>query len=212
MTNKDAVDLDKITGKNLITGQTVTLDKYFNKLKQRITNSQSTNSKKQLNSFVHKINNDKKNLNSSSNKKVVVGTTKEGKKIYGQILQIFQGEKNELKNEEKQPQIAVKKFTLTKENFDDIIRKTLSGLMELESIQRKLESTNLEVKVVEKAFDSGTGGFNKNVSFVYGYMELVGDEDSGNKWKFIVHEDGNQDPNVMDDNTLSQGEQNRPFC
>lgn len=77
------VIFSKITGRNLITGQTVTLDKYMNRLQ------------KKTNPAVSKTN-QQENVDAIINKKLVLGRTSNGKRLIGKILKITKsGEKNE---------------------------------------------------------------------------------------------------------------------
>ncbi|KAF2897071.1 hypothetical protein ILUMI_09098 [Ignelater luminosus] len=103
------VDLDKITGRNLITGQTVTLDSYFDKLQRRLAAADVTNQcltyntkkRRRTNSFQESQSVNKKvNKNSTPNesfinKKIIVGKTSNGKRIVGKIVRVEVGGKKD---------------------------------------------------------------------------------------------------------------------
>lgn len=103
------IDLDKITGRNLITGQTVTLDSYFDKLQRRLAaadvnnqclsyNSKKrrrTNSYQESHSANKKVNKNNTPNDSFINKKIVVGKTSNGKRIVGKIVRVEVGGKKD---------------------------------------------------------------------------------------------------------------------
>ncbi|XP_031330341.1 putative zinc finger protein 286B [Photinus pyralis] len=168
------VDLKKITGRNLVTGQTVTLDRYFQKLQTQLSSEESAAD----------------DGGGLVNRKVTIGKTAGGKRIVGKILHFQSSEsvdKMTVKNEEDavQPLIVRKEQRiLTKENCDMNIVKTLAGLMDLESVRNKMRNKKLVVKIVDKIYGSQTNDFTKTVAYVYGHMAQVNDED----WTFDVHD------------------------
>ncbi|KAK4878742.1 hypothetical protein RN001_011248 [Aquatica leii] len=184
--NETALDLDKITGRNLITGQTVTLDSYFNKLQKRLYEDSESSVRKRKCSDNDEL----------LNKKVLIGKTANGKKIVGKILHVqtnktLENVKVETVDvgEVSQPQIIIKKHVVTRENFDSNVGKTLAGLMDLETVQHKLRDKNLVVKLVDKVYEFGTDNFSKTISYVYGHMELLEEGEAQQKWCFVLHND-----------------------
>ncbi|KAF5282856.1 hypothetical protein FQA39_LY17477 [Lamprigera yunnana] len=185
----DLLDFNKITGKNLITGQVVTLDGYFDKLQKRL----NTSSENALHSTRRKFS----KLSELINKKMTIRKMEGGKKIVGKILHVqtndnfkidtsAQPKRVESKDAKvaSRPQIIIKKQIVTRKNFDANVGKTLAGLMDLESVQHKLQNKNLIVKLIDKVYQFGTNQVNKTVSYVYGHMELM--QDSIPKWQFIL--------------------------
>lgn len=76
------IDLSSITGRNLLTGQKVTLNNYFGKLKK---NLKSFDKQKSIQDSITK----RKNLlNNLLNKKLRLGKTMNGKQLIGKIIQI----------------------------------------------------------------------------------------------------------------------------
>lgn len=82
------IDLEKITGRNLITGQTVTLDGYFEKLQKHIHTIDLTTPPSTCKGSREQ--NKRKQAESEDiiNKKFMVGKTSKGKKIVGKIVHI----------------------------------------------------------------------------------------------------------------------------
>lgn len=76
------LDLSKITGRNLITGQTVTLHTYMDKLQKKLK-THNANKKN-----VVKRNQEKRHLQSLLDKKIVIGKTKSGKSLVGKIIHV----------------------------------------------------------------------------------------------------------------------------
>lgn len=83
----------------------------------------------------------------------------------------------------------VKRATISKESFEEI-SKTLSGVMEVESVREKLENKNIVVKLIEKKYLAENDNFVKNTSYSYGYMEneVVQNENEEmiETWRFIA--------------------------
>lgn len=77
------VDVSSITGRNLLTGQKVTLDSYLGKLKKNLKNSEKKGS-----STADAVIRRKFLLNSLLNKKFKLGKTANGKQLVGKIIQI----------------------------------------------------------------------------------------------------------------------------
>ncbi|KYB26967.1 GDNF-inducible zinc finger protein 1 [Tribolium castaneum] len=197
-------DLSKITGRNLITGQTVTLHTYMEKLKKRLNKNNTlrkTPGRKIYNDEVRKP-----EFTDLVDKKIMIGKTKTGKKIVGKIISIDRKsssptpeppeadcEINEKEDtvEESPPetadttttQVIIKKSVVAKESFEQIC-KTLSGVMEMESVRKKLENKNLVVKLVEKKYVNESASYVKNTSHSYGFMEKEV-EDGEEKWRFV---------------------------
>lgn len=86
LTMDDDTDIiSKITGRNLITGQTVTLDKYLHRLQRKMHIDDPKSSK------TNQQENESENLDPIINKKLVLGRTSNGKKLVGKILKITKG-------------------------------------------------------------------------------------------------------------------------
>ncbi|XP_063929635.1 zinc finger protein ZIPIC-like isoform X2 [Zophobas morio] len=224
--SNQSIDLSKITGRNLITGQTVTLHSYMEKLKKRLN---KTNSSHMTRKSPKKIYNDsniplkktyeyeskKPELSDLLDKKISIGTTKSGKRIVGKIIHVEKrGKKEEEENnlvindqiaetprEEIEEEVVrnddpmkilVKKCTVSIESFEQI-SKTLGGVMEMESVRKKLENKNIVVKLVEKKYVSESDSYVKNTSYSYGYMEQEFSQDANDeiieKWKFVPDQD-----------------------
>lgn len=211
----EIVDLSKITGRNLITGQTVTLHSYMEKIKNRLSKSSKSrkSSKKFYNDDIRKP-----EFTDLIDKKISIGKTRSGKKIVGKIIHVdikndsdkdnelliedHHGENTEDREvDEETPEITItepeptnrvliKKSVISKESFEQIT-KTLSGVMEMESVRKKLESKNIVVKLVERKYVAECDSYVKSIAHTYGYMEqgVEGDEE---KWKF-VHDQDTQD-------------------
>ncbi|XP_044261260.1 zinc finger and SCAN domain-containing protein 21-like isoform X2 [Tribolium madens] len=206
-TENEISDLAKITGRNLITGQTVTLHSYMEKLKKRLhkTSLHKTPGRKIYNDEVRKP-----EITDLVDRKILIGKTKTGKKIMGKILSVDRKhstpepenettttpEPENLEIHEKDTtietppvtdppvnQIIIKTSVVAKESFEQIC-KTLSGVMEMESVRKKLEKKNLVVKLVEKKYVSESDSYEKKTSHSYGFMEKEV-EDGEEKWKFV---------------------------
>ncbi|KAJ8972452.1 hypothetical protein NQ314_000185 [Rhamnusium bicolor] len=67
--------------------------------------------------------------------------------------------------------IVIHEKLVSKDCFGHISR-TLSGLMNMESVKKKLQHKNIIVKVVEKKYNSATETYSKNVAYSSGYMEV----------------------------------------
>jgi hypothetical protein len=234
-TENETIDLSKITGRNLITGQTVTLHSYMEKLKRRLKTSHSTNLRNRSPKKVYNDELRKPELSDLLDKKISIGKTRSGKKIIGKIIHVerktdlkrneqeeeknvvvndrlpqcddvedtYVNEKNQVEeNEEEVPieavkiedpaRILVKKCSVSKESFEQI-SKTLGGIMEMESVRKKLENKNIVVKLVERRYSSENDTFIKTTSYSYGYMERdvgqIVDDEVVEKWKFVLDQD-----------------------
>lgn len=69
-------------------------------------------------------------------------------------------------------------------DFLEEISNTLTGLMNLESVRKKLESKKLFVKIVERRWVSSTQGFRKTISYVNGQMTQ--NVNNNMAWKFLM--------------------------
>lgn len=127
---KKIVDISKITGRNLITGQKITLDGYMEKILEQNAREMDlmTQSKR----------------NSKKSDGVVRFTTENGKKLKGKIVSI---EKKIDPSETKT--VTVKKEVMSRDVYD-YVAKMLIGLMTMDSVCKKLAGKNLKIKVVEK--------------------------------------------------------------
>lgn len=74
--------------------------------------------------------------------------------------------------------------TFTEKNFN-FISKTLIGLMEMESVQKKIVNKKLMIKLVEKEYMQSLNAYSRNVCYVFGHMEFM--ESLG--WSFILDSD-----------------------
>lgn len=255
--------IDEITGRNLITGQTISLSGFLEKIKRKVDDPldastdaprakrrrrTETPSAPQRPEYV---------LVPPVNKRVVVGKTADGKRIVGKILQIQkkipqhhqqQQEQRSIKKHQQLRQqrskppprpvapeveetrrieeliidntgkilnvddttatggrnVVVKKKIVTRTYLDQNIVRTLSGLMELQSIERHLSHKNLIVKHVLKKSIEGQVLTGKQVTYYYGYMQRTETIDCYNNeprptWTFVSNhlqeeetEDGEQ--------------------
>lgn len=162
---KQVGDVSKITGRNLITGQTITLNNYIDKINGK---KNETVEAKDRNSLVAKKTNDK---------------TPKNKKLVGKIVRIEK--KGETKDAQPSPaatkSFVLKKCVMTKDTYDYVTRMMV-GLMLMESVSKRLEGKNLKVRVVEKSHTDESQGIDKVISRLYGYMARTQDASS---WKFV---------------------------
>ncbi|RZC32228.1 GDNF-inducible zinc finger protein 1-like [Asbolus verrucosus] len=267
-TDAQLVDLSKITGRNLITGQTVTLHSYMEKLKKKLKNNNLTQksrpSKKIYDDEVRRP-----ELSDLLDRKISIGKTKSGKKIVGKIIHIErkgdalkaptkeseeeeeeeevddnlvindhlpetvdvaegqdkdesppppaavaseseEAPTSEVEKAEDQTRILVKKCSVSKDSFEQI-SKTLGGVMEMESVRKKLENKNIVVKLVEKRYVSETDTVIKSTSYSYGYMEKdtnqVVEDEVVEKWRFVP--DQNTQDVLLGDHITSEGSEDK---
>lgn len=94
---------------------------------------------------------------------------------------------------EQEPKVLIKTHVISRQSFE-YISKTLAGLMEMDSIQKKLLHKNVLVKLITKTYDSKTNSYKKSVSYLFGYMKTVLERDSDEvKWIFALAEDDPED-------------------
>lgn len=101
--------------------------------------------------------------------------------------------KSEISQLKEDSKVFIKKEVMSQNDFQ-YISKTLTGLMEMDSIQKRLEGKNLIVKLVEKTYDSVAEAYKKNVSYLYGYMSLFCEEEGdkpAERWAFSLINDEN---------------------
>lgn len=94
--NNEKIDFSSITGRNLLTGQKVTLDSYLGKIKRSQSNAEKRKSS------IANVSRTKFLLNSLLNKKLKLGRIANGKQLVGKIVQIRH------KNEERDEKIFVR--------------------------------------------------------------------------------------------------------
>ncbi|CAG9830754.1 unnamed protein product [Diabrotica balteata] len=177
------VDLTAITGKNLLTGQVLSLDSYMDKILTRMKSNPSIKSSKR-----------KHNLNAYLNKKLNLGLTVGGKKLMGKIIHVGSKGKEAIgvrvteddsknKNEDilcTEPPANMlrnnlianyqpKNITKESDQFQHI-SKVLSDLMRKENFKAKIRQRRLWIKVVEK-YRTKASVSTKNVSWIRGCME-----------------------------------------
>lgn len=103
---------------------------------------------------------------------------------------------------------AVNKHLMTKDSYDYVI-KMLVGLMQMDSVQKKLLQKNVLVKLVEKSYESKVpDACRKRISYLFGYMALVNDGGAAtdSKWMFIlVNEPEKAGMNEIEDGVLING-------
>ncbi|XP_028131084.1 PR domain zinc finger protein 15 isoform X2 [Diabrotica virgifera virgifera] len=195
------VDLAAIKGKNLLTGQVLSLDSYMDKILTRMKTNPSIKSSKR-----------KHNLNAYLNKKLNLGLTVNGKKLMGKIIHVGSKDKQgigvqvtednlEIENGDvvytEPPTNALENNVITNHQPKDIskesdqfqhISKVLSDLMRKENFKAKIRHRRLWIKVVEK-YRTKASANTKNVSWIRGCMEpkLEPVEDNGylDDWTFV---------------------------
>ncbi|XP_045466336.1 zinc finger protein with KRAB and SCAN domains 8-like isoform X2 [Harmonia axyridis] len=250
------IEISKITGKNLITGQIVTLDSYLEKVKK--------SSKKLMlqNTEMVSLNVGKKNehtaLGNLLNKKLTIGKTVNGQRLIGKVIHVGkkdeddetsvinmnseinldesynelttsyhdaveehvpssviiennQNDKNILTENinamliednaqqtvtlDDQIQLKDSKETDIDHNILDYVSRTMSNLMNMESVLKKLKRKNLLIKVVEKAV--GEEQVKVNNFQIRGHLEMLGGwqkHEYEEKWIFKMdYEKGRED-------------------
>lgn len=146
---------------------------------------------------------------------MLVGKTAGGKNIVGKILQIWKkvnpkprqvrrkpitsaqpkpekrieeviiDKTGKIVHNEQKNMVVVKKKYVSKEFMDQNIAKTLSGLMELESVQKNLSQRNLVIKHILRKSQDGKILPNKEVTYYYGHMEWRETLDQFNEMKTV---------------------------
>lgn len=184
----NAIDVTKITGKNLITGQTITLDGYLDKLMGKINDTKFSHAE-HLARQKHPGNDENKSVVAPDNK-FVVGRTTSGKKLVGKIVRIERkNQDNSEPNDDFETAepttktVIVKRNAMSRDTFDYVCRM-MAGLMTMDSVHKKLNNKNLKVKLVEKDCTDQSRGANKIISRLYGYMTKQR-EISETEWKFM---------------------------
>lgn len=82
----------------------------------------------------------------------------------------------------------------------EYIARTLSGLMEMESVRKKLINRTLLVKLVEKRLNLGGHTLKRGVSYVLGYMRVGEGRGDDGRWVFaVVNGEGREDVNDVED-------------
>lgn len=85
--------------------------------------------------------------------------------------------------------VLIQERLVSRECFGHICR-TLSGLMNMDTVKKKLQYKNVIVKVVERKYEEATGGYTKKVSYGGGHMQeefIVNDEgEMLENWSFVL--------------------------
>lgn len=90
---------------------------------------------------------------------------------------------------DQEPKVVIKTHLISRHSFE-YISKTLAGLMEMDSIQKKLLRKNILVKLITKTYDSQSGNYKKSISYLFGYMKTVFNHSYDNgKWIFALAEE-----------------------
>ncbi|KAJ8958418.1 hypothetical protein NQ318_002200 [Aromia moschata] len=239
VTNQEILDLSKITGRNLLTGQTVTLHSYMDKLQRKIRHSVTSTTKTSYDEGGYNHKRKKKEgdgLSALLNKRLSLGKTTNVRGISSQLKngqlvnleecgiesvngdgsndsieleepnndsEVIQEERaneaNELSKEISETncdrKIIIHEKVVSKECFGHISR-TLSGLMNMDSVKKKLQCKNIVVKVVEKRYNSSTKKYTKKVSYSSGYMQVeysfADDGETSENWYFVPYQNSKE--------------------
>ncbi|KAL3272248.1 hypothetical protein HHI36_022730 [Cryptolaemus montrouzieri] len=241
-----AMDVSKITGKNLLTGQTVTLDSYLEKIKN--ANRELTLKQAEEMSKTIRKKGPHTALTNLLNKKLTIGKTSTGRRLVGKVIHIGKKEadaevsdgvprlKSEVIEEGIPEQVEEDTCVLPihgiseKESFergitednhtnstilidspDDLsteielsedgngtneimleyVSRTLTNLMEMETVSKKLKRKNLCIKVTERVIKEEK--LKVNVFQIRGHLELqggFGEEEYEERWHFKLDEKG----------------------
>ncbi|CAG9861197.1 unnamed protein product [Phyllotreta striolata] len=185
-----------IKGKNLLTGQVVTLDSYMNKIqnKFKLFSKNSLSWKKP-----------KHNLNAFLNKKFNLGLTIGGRQLVGKIVRVGNKEVDDSNASEDEfmdntdnsndgttnlpntsediSEPKTKLFSKKSDQFNRVF-KILTDLMKMQDINKQLCAKNIRVKVIDKHCISDKK-INTHVSFISGYMESNGKNEKEQEWTFV---------------------------
>lgn len=117
------------------------------------------------------------------------------------------------KNDKNSPpkNVVIKKKIVSKAFLDENIVKTLSGLMELETIQKNLAQKNLVIKHILKKSRVGKILPGKEITYYYGHMEKIDAVDCFNEtksqWTFISDYKDNSSSSNIDLNVSNDKQQ-----
>ncbi|CAH1980057.1 unnamed protein product [Acanthoscelides obtectus] len=237
-----STEWDKITGRNLITGKQLSLRSLAENRQKKVLTKRKRKNKNGLLGLL--------------NKKLELGQTVDGKKLFLKIIHIgnkpdvsiekpadqksdqsnqvtcspkdtysvnsvktenneedtcnleFQSTNyvlptstiNEIVSTPTNTAFIIKRKFVSKEVLDQI-SKTLSGLMKLESVKKKLKNKLLLVKVVEERYVQSKKGFDKNCSYSCGCIvdEYLVDQETGDlvqNWTYIAEENKEPEENT----------------
>ncbi|CAH0549438.1 unnamed protein product [Brassicogethes aeneus] len=197
-------DLSKITGKNLLTGQTVTLHKYLDKIHRKNTEIKSWSRKKT-------------DLNNLLNKKLPLCKTSDGKRLIGKVIHVekrlvdieaSEGNTGEMQTnvcetETEQVQlppqtvveerkVSTKKVCKVDPEDQEHISRTLAGIMTMETVKKKLLDKTIVIRLLEKKHIKENKS-RKRVSYSVGHMEQQQNEmENEEKWVYVQHADENE--------------------
>lgn len=178
--NNKILDISGITGKNLLTGQTVHLNSYINNInKQLKTIDNETISEMQENQQTATKSNDQ--MSFLLNKKIPLVKKINGKKLFGKIVQISQ-KQNEAEEE------LIEQNDKPEHEYIELTSRTLIGLMDVESVKKNLENAHITVRIVLKKYITNNA-YVKKISYVSGFMRQKSyrvDSALIEKWDFAV--------------------------
>ncbi|KAL1489464.1 hypothetical protein ABEB36_014354 [Hypothenemus hampei] len=90
---------------------------------------------------------------------------------------------------ENNSKVIVQQKVVTKDCFDTISR-TVTGLMNMESVAKKLNNKTIIIKIIQKTFERTRNSYSYHISYCSGYMvremSLDSEESFCESWKFIV--------------------------
>lgn len=178
-----SMDVSEITGKNLITGQTVHLNSYINNKKKRLTEDPDAYEEYETKSTSPL----KREVRDLLNKEIPLVKKVNGKKIVGRIVQVSNadGKLEESPNTTTTPSVDNE----INNQYVDLISRTLSGLMEMDSVKKKLQNAYLLLRVVLRKYYANNS-FSKKISYMKGFMNKVCyvGETVTVRWEFVTHE------------------------
>lgn len=166
------VDLSKITGRNLITGQTISLEGYIQKIMGRMQQNGTFDVEPNRSGYRRETRTLSDTSESAGNTRTLVaGMSVSGKKLTGKIVRIEKRGKPDARRDRN----VAKNDTIPCDTLDYVSR-TLEGLMKMESVSKKLLGKNLKIKLIEKKNSE------KLISHLHAYMTKVND----NKYQFLI--------------------------
>ncbi|KAK9874436.1 hypothetical protein WA026_002776 [Henosepilachna vigintioctopunctata] len=270
------VDISKITGKNLLTGETVTLDNYLEKVKN--INKELTLEKAEEISQNIRKRSQHTALSNLLNKKLTIGKTLTGQRLIGKVIHVGKKELERASNDS----TIYEPFSKTIENIDEdnsmvpsifsliaddpiknvglstemsedsqeddttilldnqheieglaetkceltqcndeeycnveeqkmnqmdhhmveYVSRTLTNLMSMESVSKKLKRKNLYIKVIEKVM-ADNNKYKANIYQMQGHLEMLGgweEEGYEEKWLFKLNKEFLNNDELLDYN------------
>lgn len=211
------MEISKVTGRNLITGQALTLDEDCHMINKKLVLGRTTSGKKLVGRILKITKNCAEKV--SKNNEDCQGLFDVNSPFffsYTYLLCVSSlGERREMNDSNVERDIQevtidhtgkilavrqermIKDQVISRHNFE-YISKTLAGLMEMDSVQRKLLHKNILLKLIEKVYDSTMDFYKKNVSYLFGYMKfaLETTADNNGSWLFVLIDDENNKTNM----------------